>query len=192
MRTFKKIKYCQLITLLLGILLINTLCNKSYSQSFTEYEVKAAYIYNFAKFVEWPDSIFPTKSSPIILGIYNGDPFGDILTKTFEGRSVNGRKWIIKYFKEPDKIEKCNILFIPKLEMIELLKVLNAVKNKSVLTVGDNVKDFCQTGGMLNFTPQNSKNRFEINNNEALKAKLIISSKLLILSKIIRTNEIKF
>lgn len=189
---FKKITYCTFIKLLFSILLVSAMGKSSYAQSFTEYEVKAAYIYNFAKFVEWPDSVFQSKTSPLILGIYDGDPFGDILQKTFDGRLVNGRKWIIKYFKDPEKIEKCNILFIPKLEMIELLKVLNAVKNKSILTVGDNVKDFCQTGGMLNFTPQNSKYRFEINNGEALKAKLIISSKLLILSKIIRTNEIKF
>ena len=188
----RKTKYTLILKLLLSILLLCNMNRTSQAQSFTEYEVKAAYIFNFAKFVEWSDSIFPSKTSPLILGIYGGDPFGDILQKTFNDRTVNGRKWIVKYYKEGDKIEKCHILFIPKIEMVELLKVLNSVRNRSILTVGDNIKDFCQTGGIINFTPQYSKYRFEINNGEASKIKLIISSKLLILSKIIRTNEIKF
>lgn len=162
------------------------------AQRYTEYEVKAAYLFNFAKFVEWPDSIFKSKDSPLILGIYDGDPFGDIIDKTFNGRTVNNRKWVIKYFKDVDKIEDCNILFIAQIQNVELAKVLSKVRHKAVLTVGDNIKDFCQSGGMINFAPQNSKYRFEINNIESLKVKLIISSKLLILSKIVKTNEIKF
>jgi hypothetical protein len=185
-------EYNFILKILLSVFLILTFCRVSYSQRYTEYEVKAAYIFNFAKFVEWPDSMFQSKSSPIILGIYNGDPFGEILKMTFNDRLVNGRKWVIKYFKEVDKIEKCHILFIPQIDQIELLKVLNTVRNKSILTVGDNIKDFGQSGGMINFTSQNSKYRFEININEAAKVRLIISSKLLVLSKIVKSNEIKF
>ncbi len=165
---------------------------RGYSQRYTEYEVKAAYIYNFAKFIEWPDSVFEQKDSPLILGIYNGDPFGDIIEKTFTNNTIKDRKWSVKYYKDINEISYCHILFVPKIDKAELLKVLNIVKNKAILSVGDNVDNFCQMGGIINFTAQSSKYRFEINNFEAKKSKLEISSKLLILSKIVRTNEIKF
>jgi len=188
----KNRKNIQILKYLLCIILLGLMWNISYSQRYTEYEVKAAYIFNFAKFVEWPDSIFASKDSPLILGIYNGDPFGDIIEKTFTDNPIKDRKWSVKYFKDINEITYCHILFIPRIDKSELLKVLNLVRNKSILTVGDNINEFCQLGGIINFTSQESKFRFEINNYEAKKSKLEISSKLLILSKIIKTNEIKF
>ncbi len=189
---FNRSAFKKLYKLLFSLFLLFGLSTYVCGQRYTEYELKAAYLFNFAKFVEWPDSIFKTKESPMILGIYDGDPFGDIIDKTFSGRAINNRKWIIKYFKDIDKIENCHILFIARIDKVELIKVLSIIKNKSILSVGDNIKDFCQLGGMINFAPQYSKYRFEINNSETIKVKLIVSSKLLILSKIIKTNEIKF
>jgi hypothetical protein len=165
---------------------------KSYSQSYTEYEVKAAYIFNFAKFVKWPENSFSSKTSHLILGVYGTNPFGVILNKTINKRTVNGRKWIIKYFNKPEDITKCHILFISQVDKSELIKIIDKNKNKAVLTIGDNIEDFCISGGILNFSQQYSKHRFEINNDIAIQSNIIISSKLLILAKIVSSNEIKF
>ena len=105
---------------------------KGYTQSYTEYEVKAAYIFNFARFVKWPDSSFDSKTSPFILGIYNPDPFGVIINNTIKNRTVNDRKWIIKHFSKPEDITKCHLLFIPEVDKSELIKILNQSKNKSI------------------------------------------------------------
>lgn len=165
---------------------------KAYTQSYTEYEVKAAYIFNFAKFVKWPDNSFSSKTSPFILGIYGANPFGSVLNKTINKRTVNGRKWLIKYINKPEEIKNCHLLFITQIDKSELFKILDQTKNKPILTIGDNIEDFCLYGGILNFSQQYSKHRFEINKDFAIQSNLTISSKLLILAKIISSDEIKF
>ncbi len=162
--------------------------NKTYSQQYSEYEVKAAYIYNFGKFVKWPKQSIKKE---FIIGVYGLNPFKGILKNALEGRTLYQRPIKIIYFSNLKDIDKCNILFIPKVKKEELLRILNAVKRSPVLTIGDNIDDFCISGGNINFTPKYSKYRFYINNNSAKRKQLIISSKLLSLSKII-TDEIKF
>ena len=159
----------------------------SYSQQYTEYEVKAAYIFNFAKFVQWPKTTFSLSNPPFVVGIYGEDPFGLILVKFFEGRTIKGRKLAIEHYYKPEDINNCDVLFISKSVSgrIELTNVINVVQEKSILTIGDNIQEFCKSGGMINFTKQYAKHRFEINNNAAKKADLTIRSKLLSLAKII-------
>lgn len=166
--------------------------NNIYAQKFTEYEVKSAYLFNFTKFVEWPESAFQNEDSPYIIGIYKNDGFGAVLSNTIRGRQVNGRSVIIKYFSNPNEIKDCHILFFPSLTKYELIKVLNQVEKKPILTVGNAIEDFCETGGIINFSQQYSRFRFEINNDVALKSKIKISSKLLVLAKIISEDEVKF
>lgn len=153
---------------------------------YTEYEVKAAYIFNFTKFINWPKTTFSLSNPPFVVGIYGDDPFGLILVKFFEGRTIKGRKLIIEHYYKPEDINNCNVLFISKINKLELTDVINVVQEKSILTIGDNIQEFCESGGMINFTKQYSKHRFEINNNAANKADLTISSKLLSLAKIIK------
>ena len=162
------------------------------AQKFTEYEVKAAYIFNFSKFIKWPESTFDNQASPYVLGIYGKDPFGNIIKKIIGNRKSNGRNWVVKYYSRPDQIKQCHILFITDVSPSELLRIIEHTRKIPVLTVGDEIKNFCQQGGQINFTPTNSGKRFEINNKEANKAGLSISAKLLMLSKIIKTDEVKF
>ncbi len=162
------------------------------AQQFTEYEVKAAYIFNFTKFINWPESSFDNSTSPYVLGIYGNDPFGEIIKKIIGNRQSNDRKWVVKYYNRPEQIKKCHILFITDVRNSEVNQLLETIENKPILSVGDEVDQFCQQGGIINFTPKNSSKRFEINNKKAKKAGLSISSKLLMLSKIITTDEIKF
>ncbi len=160
---------------------------KVLAQQYTEHELKAAYLYNFGKFVQWPS----ISSKYFQIGVYGNKQFISTLTRTIGDRSLNGKRIQILYFPTIEEISNCNILFISKVTPDELKKILIKTSEKSILTVGDSVEDFCIEGGMINFTSRNSKFRFYINNYSAEKQKLIISSKLLSLGKII-TNENKF
>ena len=161
-------------------------------QNYTEYEVKAAYIYNFTKFINWPSGSFDNSSSPFVLGIYGKDPFGSILQRIIGNRKSNGRAWVIKYYSNPEQITNCNILFISNISPSKLNRVIQHVKLLPVLTVGDNLPEFCQHGGIINFTSKKSPKRFEINNNAAKNKHISISSRLLMLAKVISDNEVKF
>lgn len=162
------------------------------AQKFTEYEVKAGYIYNFVRFVEWPKGTFTNETSPIVIGIYGNDRFGEIIRRTIRNSTIEGRTFIIKYYNKPTQIQQCHILFVSDITKSETIELLKVVKKKPILTVGDNIQEFCQLGGIINFTPQYSRNRFEINNTTAKNNELIISSKLLTLAKIVPINEIEF
>ena len=174
--------------MILLLVLSNGYFIKIKAQQYTEYEVKAAYIYNFGKFIKWPENKI---KSEFIIGVYGNNPFGEILKDALEGRELYDKPIKVIYFKNLVNIDKCNILFISKTNKETFVKIINLVKNKPVLTVGDNIDDFCVSGGIINFTPKYSKYRFYINNNSAKRNKLIISSKLLSLSKII-IDEIRF
>lgn len=162
------------------------------AQQFTEYEVKAAYIFNFTKFITWPNDTFDNSNAPYVLGIYGNDPFGSIIKKIIGTRESNGRKWIVKYYNRPEQIRQCHILFITDIQNSELNRLIKYLDEKPILSIGDEVQNFCQHGGMINFTPKNAAKRFEINHKVAQNANLSISAKLLMLSKIISTDEIKF
>jgi len=187
----KKIKkYIILLIISVQFVLFNS--DVVYSQQYSEYEVKAGYLYNFIKFVNWPNYSFDNEYAPFVIGIYGDDPFDDILENAFKDRTLYDRKWLLIHYNTLEEINDCNLLFISGVNRTELLKVLDVVKEKSILTIGDNVEDFCELGGIINFTKQNSKNRFEINNEAAMNVKLVISSKLLSLAKIINKNENRF
>ncbi|MFH2140854.1 MAG: YfiR family protein [Bacteroidota bacterium] len=177
--------------LILSFILIIPFSN-IYSQHYTEYEVKAGYIYNFTKFINWPEQAFDSDNENFIIGIYGKDPFGLILNMVLKGQKLLDRNWTIKYYYDVSEIDKCHILFVAKASKSELLAIFEKLKNKPVLTVGDEIEEFCERGGMINFTGKFDKKRFEINNNSALRVKLSISLKLLVLARIISDNEIKF
>jgi len=157
---------------------------------YAEYELKAAYIFNFAKFINWPPSA--NNNDTIVLAVYKNDPFGIILEKTMVGRKANGKNWKIIRTKSIKDLEKCNIAFFSDIQKYELLKIIKQLNNKPVLTIGDEFFDFCELGGIINFTPQFSEYQFEINNDIAKTHKIIISPKLLLLSKIVSNTEDEF
>ena len=165
--------------------------NHVQAQKFTEYDLKAAYLFNFAKFVQWPEYAFEDDDAPYVLGIYGEDPFGSILINALRGNTVKGRSWVIKYFTRIEDID-CHILFLSGIEEHEMKKIIEFTSDKPILTVGDHLEYFCEQGGMINFTRQYARHRFEINNEAALKSKIYISSKLLVLAKIVSKDEVKF
>jgi len=188
----KNIKYYLLkFKLLIGVLsLLYSL--SANAQGYTEHELKAGYLYNFSKFVTWSDNAFTSKTSPFIIGIYGDDSFERVLEKVLKDRKILNRNWVAIRYDAPEDIERCHILFVSEMSRLELKELFKIIKEKSILTVGNNIEDFCELGGIINFTSKHSKYRFHINNNAAKRKKIIISSKLLALSKIITEDEIKF
>lgn len=148
-----------------------------------EYQVKAAFLYNFAKFIQWPDSAFADEHTPLCIGTIGHDPFGealdDIAAKTVQARPVE-----IRRFEDIQDIDFCHILFINLSEQEQLAPLLARLKGRSILTVSE-IEHFAQAGGMVNFVVQGQKIRLEINPLSAEQAGLKISSKLLQLATII-------
>jgi hypothetical protein len=151
----------------------------------SEYQVKAAFLYNFAKFVDWPVEALPESSTDMILCILGEDPFGTDLEETVQGKLVNGRRLGIKRFKSPSGLKGCHILFISSSEGNRVAEILATLRGASVLTIGE-MERFARLGGIINFTMEDNKVRFEINVDAAAQAGLKISSKVLKLATIVR------
>jgi hypothetical protein len=148
----------------------------------TEYQLKAAYIYHFAQFVDWPASAFPQPNSPIIIGILGKNPFGNSLEQTVEGKVLNNHPLTIREFHSLEEMTNtCQILFICQSEKSRLQEIFAAVAKTSTLTVGE-VSHFTEDGGMVNFVIENDKIRFQINEINVDKAGLKMSFKLLSLA----------
>jgi len=149
-----------------------------------EYEIKAALLYNFAKFVEWPDEAVPETSAPLTLCILGDDPFGPAL-ESIDGKTIRSRRLVIKRPVTARDVSACHILFISSSEEKHLAQILEVLRTSSTLTIGE-MQGFTQNGGIINLAVESNKVRFEINANAADRAGLKISSKLLSLASVVR------
>ncbi len=147
----------------------------------TEYQIKAAFIFNFARFVEWPANTFTNGLAPMVIGILGDDPFGNDLENTLRNKSVNEHPLQIEKFRSMTEITNCHILFISSSEKQRAPEIVKLLQSASVLTVSE-TEGFPEAGGMINFVKASNKVRFQINDSAARKAKLKISSKLLSLA----------
>jgi hypothetical protein len=152
-----------------------------------EYQVKAVFLYNFAKFVEWPADAFVQKSDTMNLCIIGDDPFGSDLN-TIQGEVIGNKRLSIKHVGATQPLKECHILFVCKSERKQLSKIVNTLKGASVLLVGD-TDGFAQQNIIINFYLEEDKVRFEINADAAKLARLNISSKLLKLAKIVHSGD---
>jgi hypothetical protein len=148
-----------------------------------EYQIKAAFIYNFVQFVEWPASAFESDASPITIAILGSNPFGDELERVVQGKTVNGRSLAVRYFSRIEEVNQCQVLFVDSSDQSFLAALHDKLKDKNVLSIGE-AEQFLWTGGVIRFYSEDNKVRFEVNQEAAEQARLKISSKLLRLSKI--------
>jgi hypothetical protein len=148
-----------------------------------EYEIKAAMLYNFAKFVEWPPAARTDAQAPIVVGVLGQDPFGAVLDDTMRDKSVYGRSILVRRFRTLADLDPCHVLFISRSERKRVPEILRSLQKSSVLTVSD-AERFAGLGGIIGFTLRGNRIRFEINNDAARRAGLKISSKLLRLAKV--------
>jgi len=155
------------------------------SRQVSEYQIKAAFLYNFAKFVEWPPAVSPGANDPMEICVVGEDPFGNILNQSIEGKTVGGHKLMIRQLKPAQDMKGCQVAFISSSEKNHLSSVLEGLKGGGVLTVGE-TEGFAALGGVINFTMEDDKVHFEINLDAAGRAGLKISSKLLQLARIVK------
>lgn len=148
-----------------------------------EYQVKAAFLYQFSKFVEWPPRAFDASQYTICIGMVDGGPMLGAL-QSIEGKETKGRRVVVKQFKTPEELEFCHILYIGPAMAGRLAEIMERLKGTSTLTVSD-INGFARRGGMINFIMVENKIQFEINVETAEKADLQISSHLLKLARIV-------
>jgi len=167
-----------LIPAIFAMMLAVSLSRASDSQP-TEYQLKAAYIYHFAQFVEWPNTAFEQTNSPLIIGVLGQSPFGSDLQHTVQGKVLRGHPLIVRlYATTAEMTNACQILFICDSEKKQITQIIAELDDTSTLTVGESDR-FIESGGMIKFVPEGPRIRFEINRTRARKSGLQISFKLL-------------
>jgi len=163
------------------------------SETYPEHEVKAAFMYNFLKFTDWPDEKLPDENKPVNIFVVGDYPecktFKDIQEKSQEGNPVRVR--IFKSYEQmsdPNVLKDCLLLYICKSEKKHVGEILKLVKDSNVLTVGES-DGFLEAGGIINFVEYKEKLRFEVNVPAATEADLKLRSKLLKLAKRVITDD---
>jgi hypothetical protein len=153
-------------------------------QPLNEYQVKAAFLFNFAKFVEWPAGALAPGPAPIAIGIVGQDPFGSMIEDVTRSERVNGREIVVRRLDAGDDLRSQHILFISESERHRWTEIFASLEGASVLTVGD-VEGFTQAGGVIRLTNDDRRIALEISLGAADRAFLKISSRLLSLARIV-------
>jgi len=175
----------RLVTMMfLGAWLVANACG----QAMDEYQVKAAFVFNFAKFIEWPAQSFKTSSDPIVLCAIGHTPFGKDLEKVIQGKSIEGRSFVFRQVSDAEGANACHILFVASSERKHFHSLWPRLKVTGILSVGE-ADGFATDGGVINLKLDDGRVRFEINVDAAEREQLHISSKLLSLAQIVKSEK---
>jgi len=153
---------------------------RAHAQSAPEYEVKAAFLLNFTKFVEWPPGSFPAADSPLTICIVGKDPFLKFLDDMVADESVNGHRLTVRRLSADAATQGCRVLFAGVGEQ-DVARILGSA-GRGVLTVGEGDR-FMRAGGMITFVIQNQRVRFDVNLSAAQAAGLRLSARLLTVAR---------
>ena len=151
---------------------------ESHGKLSREYDVKAAFLFHFTQFVEWPADAFHDARAPFTIGVLGEDPFGHSLDEVVANETVGNRKLIVRRWRNIEDVDDCNILFISTSETNRLDRILAALDRRGVLTVGE-TPGFTERSGMIGFEVSRNRIRLRINPAAANAAGLTISSQLL-------------
>lgn len=151
-----------------------------------EYRIKAVFLFNFVQFVEWPSNAFANEAAPLALCVLGNDPFGEMLDQVVDGESVEGHKLLVRRPNLAD-VGACHLLFVSKSEQPRLGEVLRQLGSAPILTVSD-IDGFVGRGGTIGFFLDRKRVRFEISPARAQTRGLKMSSQLLGLGKIHRSD----
>ena len=154
------------------------------SRPTTEYEVKAAFLFNFAKFIEWPPNGFASPQSPMAICVLGENPFGNILDDTLGGKMIGNRPLEARRLRDKAEARHCQVVFVSSSESARLAEIIESLRGANVLLVGES-NGFAASGGTIQFTIGDSRVRFTINIDAVNRANLMFSSKLLSLAKIV-------
>lgn len=155
-------------------------------------QVKAAFVYNFAKFIQWPKNAFEDTDTPFIIGVLGRGAFASVLEKTVSGKKIGTRPIQFRQFdwrnqQDRWRLQSCHILYINASTTASLDAILRSLEEHPVLVVGD-VPGFAKTGGTIGLFLHENRISFEINRDAAVRAKLKISAKLLKLGRIVTST----
>jgi hypothetical protein len=153
-----------------------------------EYQVKAAFLFNLAQFVTWPPRALGKPDQPFIIGVLGKDPFGRFLDETVKGEKVGTHPMVVRRYGNAKDARNCQIVFISQSEKGRQASLLEDLKGRSVLTVGD-FEGFAKGGGVVRFLTDKGKVRFRINLGAAKSAGLDISSRILRVAEIVETGK---
>jgi hypothetical protein len=144
---------------------------------YSKYELRAGLILNFVKYTLFPSEAFSGTNDRIKIGILGDDPFGGTIERVLIGRPVQGRHWRIVRGKKAKEVWNCHVVFICQSEKNNIKEILEYLSQYPTITIGDQIPNFCQYGGIINFIDE--KYNFEINSNAAKSVKLILDARLL-------------
>jgi hypothetical protein len=150
----------------------------------TEYQVKAAYLYNFVRFIEWPPEALPPPGEPFVVAILGDDPFGTVLDRAFTGKLIADRPATVVRLREPGDALRAQIVFISASESGALARIATTPPVRGMLTVGD-IPEMAREGAIIAFRIEGNKVRFDINLRQSDRAGLKLSSQLLKVATIV-------
>ena len=170
--------------LLLAIIASFPLAAAPNGQPIEEYQLKAAVIFNIAKFVEWPADTFQGPKDPIVLCILGASPFGGALDQAAQGRTIDDRRFAIRPISDMKQVGGCQVLFVSSSERKRFRSILGEIASNGILTVGD-VESFATEGGVVDLKLEGERIRIRINVQAAERERIRISSKLLSLAQVL-------
>jgi hypothetical protein len=153
----------------------------------SEYQVEAAYLYNFGRFVEWPARSTTPQTGDFNICVLGEDPFGEALDATLAGETIGNQRVVARRISSPQMSADCQILFISSSEAKRLNKIIEALDKSAVLTVSD-IPQFSHRRGMIQFVLEGNRIRFEVNLAATQRAGLTLSSELLKVATAVRKN----
>lgn len=149
-------------------------------------DIKAAFLYNFAKFIEWPETALPTQADTFTICVWGEAELAAAADRVLHDKQVQGRAVVARLVRAPEEARSCQILFLDRLEAPQAVSAWNMAKAMPILTVGETDR-FLMAGGIIKFVVEEGKLRFEISPQAAARAQLKISSKLLKLGRVVDT-----
>jgi hypothetical protein len=168
-----------------GLLLFGFGLKISWSQPVShEYPLKAVFLLNFAQFTNWPTNAFAKPDSPFVVGVLGRDPFGPVLDAAVQNEVVNGRKFVVERYLRIENMQTCHILFISQSEVNHLDRIVDALKDRPVLTVSE-IDGAANRGMCVRFITENNKIHLRINPEALQAAQLTMSSKILRLAELV-------
>jgi hypothetical protein len=185
--------HARLWTVLLTTLLLGTAAGndpRPPRPAFSEYQIKAVFLFNFAQFVEWPENAFAATNSPIVIGVLGTDPFGAALPQAVAGESIGGRPLEVRRGRTLAELGRCHLLFICRSEQERLPRLLRELRGTGVLTVGE-TEAFARAGGVVSFLMEGNKVRFAVDPEAAVAEGLRVSAKLLKVARLVRNGVVQ-
>jgi hypothetical protein len=161
-----------------AVLAVVLAAHGAFAQKPHEYQVKAAYLYGFARFVEWPPAASATTGQAFVLCVLGRDPFGRVLDDVVADAVVKEKPVVVRRISQPDEAGTCHTVFISASESGRLDRILDTLAKRPVLTVSD-LPDFAQQGGIIGFTLEENRVRFVVNLAAAQASGLQLNSELL-------------